>query len=137
MLGTEEYALPIEHVREIIRYTKPRPVASTEPWIQGVLSLRGHLVPVHDLAERLGATSEVGEHSKIVIVETGSEIVGVIVDGVEEVLMVDRDQIEVAPGRRCGDHRFDRGDWRAARGPAEPREPVLQLRDGPELTAAG
>lgn len=52
-LGGEEYALPIKHVQEIIRYTQPRSVASAEPWVRGVLSLRGHIVPVYDLADRL------------------------------------------------------------------------------------
>ncbi|MBV9801743.1 MAG: chemotaxis protein CheW [Solirubrobacterales bacterium] len=97
-LAGEEYALPIEHVQEIIRYTQPRSVASVEPWVRGVLCLRGHIVPVYDLADRLGAASAAGEDSKIVILETGSEIVGVIVDGVEEVLSIEREQVEPAPG---------------------------------------
>lgn len=97
-LGGEEYALPIEHVQEIIRYTQPRSVASAEPWVRGVLSLRGHIVPVYDLADRLGTTSVADEHAKIVILETNSEIAGVIVDGVEEVLTIEREQVEPAPG---------------------------------------
>jgi purine-binding chemotaxis protein CheW len=96
-LGAEQYALPIKQVHEIIRYTQPRSVASTEAWIRGVLSLRGKIVPVYDLAARLGVSSEIGEQTKIVILETGSSIAGVIVDAVDEVLMVDNNQIEQAP----------------------------------------
>ena len=96
-LGTEHYALPIQQVHEIIRYSEPRSVASREDWVRGVISLRGRIVPVYDLAARLGATSEVSEHTKIVIVEAGSETAGVIVDGVEEVLTVSADQIEEVP----------------------------------------
>jgi purine-binding chemotaxis protein CheW len=66
-LAGEQYAMPINSVQEIIRYRRPRSVASTEPWAQGVLSLRGQIVPVYDLADRLGTTSSMGEDSKIVI----------------------------------------------------------------------
>ena len=96
-LGSEQYALPIEQVHEIIRYYEPRSVASEIEWVRGVISLRGRIVPVYDLAARLGAQSEVSEHTKIVIVESGSETAGVIVDGVEEVLTVTDDQIEEVP----------------------------------------
>jgi purine-binding chemotaxis protein CheW len=96
-LGAEHYALPIQQVHEIIRYSEPRSVASREDWVRGVISLRGRIVPVYDLAARLGTRSEVSEHTKIVIVELGSETAGVIVDGVEEVLTVTDDQIEEVP----------------------------------------
>jgi purine-binding chemotaxis protein CheW len=96
-LGAEHYALPIQQVHEIIRYAEPRSVASREDWVRGVISLRGRIVPVYDLAARLGAVSEVSEHTKIVIVEAGSETAGVIVDGVEEVLTVSAEQIEEVP----------------------------------------
>src|SRR5215212_5036853 len=87
-LGHEEYALPITQVHEIIRYTEPRSVASDSPWIRGVISLRGKIVPVYDLAVRLGlGGSEIEAHdAKIVIVETETEMAGVIVDEVEEVM---------------------------------------------------
>ena len=97
-LGAEQYALPIKQVQEIIRYTEPRSVASNEPSVRGVISLRGRIVPVHDLGSRLGTSSEPGEDSKIVIVETGEQIVGVIVDAVEEVLTVAADDLDAIPG---------------------------------------
>lgn len=97
-LGAEHYALPIQAVNEIIRYAEPRTVASRTDWVRGVISLRGRIVPVYDVATRLGIRSELTEQSKIVIVEAGSETAGVIVDSVEEVLTVTDDQIEEAPG---------------------------------------
>ncbi len=93
----EQYALPIGHVQEIIRYTQPRPVASSDCWVRGVLNLRGKIVPVYDLAARLGVSSEVSEQSKIVIIETGSETTGVIVDEVDEVLTLEEQHFEQAP----------------------------------------
>ena len=97
-LGAEHYALPIQAVNEIIRYAEPRSVASRTEWVRGVISLRGRIVPVYDVAARLGLTSELTEQSKIVIVEAGAETAGVIVDTVEEVLTVSDQQIEAAPG---------------------------------------
>ncbi len=97
-LGAEHYALPIQSVHEIIRYAEPRSVASRTDWVRGVISLRGRIVPVYDVAARIGIASELSEDSKIVIVEAGTETAGVIVDSVEEVLTVSDDQIEAAPG---------------------------------------
>ncbi|HTX08454.1 MAG TPA: chemotaxis protein CheW [Solirubrobacteraceae bacterium] len=97
-LGSEQYALPIQQVHEIIRYAEPRSVASRADWVRGVISLRGRIVPVYDLAARLGLASELTEQTKIVIVEAGNETAGVIVDGVEEVLTVEDGQLQEAPG---------------------------------------
>ena len=97
-LGNEEYALPITRVQEIIRHAEPRSVASHDPAIRGVISLRGKIVPVCDLAARLGLSTQVGEDAKIVIVETGSGTAGVVVDEVEEVLTLDKTNVEPVPG---------------------------------------
>jgi purine-binding chemotaxis protein CheW len=97
-LGAEHYALPIQAVQEIIRYSEPRTVASRTDWVRGVISLRGRIVPVYDVAARLGISSEISEEAKIVIIEAGSETAGLIVGSVEEVLTVTEDQVEEAPG---------------------------------------
>lgn len=97
-LGAEQYALPIQQVHEIIRYAQPRSVASNVDWVRGVISLRGRIVPVYDLAARLGVSSELSEQTKIVIVESDSETAGVIVDDVEEVLTIEDGQVEEVPG---------------------------------------
>jgi purine-binding chemotaxis protein CheW len=97
-LGDEEYALPIADVHEIIRYTEPRSVASSVGWIRGVISLRGKIVPVYDLAARLGeARDPDNAPQKIVIVESAERMAGVIVDDVAEVLTVDCDSVEPVP----------------------------------------
>jgi purine-binding chemotaxis protein CheW len=96
-LGEEEYALPITQVQEIIRYTEPRAVASEAAWIRGVISLRGKIIPVCDLAARLGLASQGGERANIVIVETETGTAGVIVDDVEEVITVQASQLEAVP----------------------------------------
>jgi purine-binding chemotaxis protein CheW len=97
-LRREEYALPIQQVQEIIRYSEPRQVSSADPWVRGVISLRGKIVPVFDLGLRLGIPAEPAEDQKIVIVETDAGTAGVIVDAVEEVLTVDAEQLDEVPG---------------------------------------
>src|ERR687894_495000 len=92
-LGSEEYALPIASVHEIIRFTEPRSVASEVAWIRGVIGLRGKIIPIFDLAARLGLAGTGTEPGKIVIVEAGSDQVGVMVDEVEEVLTTSTDQL--------------------------------------------
>ena len=96
-LGEEEYALPIGHVQEILFYTPPRPVSSAEPWVTGVISLRGKIIAVYDLAARLGIARQPGESGKIVIVESGHERAGIVVDDVAEVLIVDDGDLEPLP----------------------------------------
>ena len=97
-LGNEEYALPIRQVHEIIRYTEPRSVGAGAGWVRGVISLRGKIVPVYDLAARLGLeTEERSEGGKIVIVETATDMAGVVVDDVEEVLTVEEAQLDAVP----------------------------------------
>jgi purine-binding chemotaxis protein CheW len=96
-LGSEEYALPIGSVHEIIRFTEPRTVASAAAWIRGVIGLRGKIIPIFDLAARMALEVSDSEAGKIVIVESGTGQVGIMVDEVEEVLTVSSDQIENVP----------------------------------------
>ena len=94
-LGEEEYALPITTCRRSSATREPRTVASERAVGPGVISLRGKIIPVYDLAARLGLERE-HEPGKIVIVERRRQA-GVVVDDVEEVLTVDADQLEERP----------------------------------------
>jgi purine-binding chemotaxis protein CheW len=96
-LDGERYGLAIEAVEEIIRYTPPRTVDSTHEWARGVINLRGLIVPIYDLAARLDVPASIGEHTRIVIVETNSQTIGLIVDRLEEVVAVELDQFESVP----------------------------------------
>jgi purine-binding chemotaxis protein CheW len=96
-LGNEEYALPIGSVHEIIRFTEPRTVASDAAWIRGVIGLRGKIIPIFDLASRMRIEAVGSEPGKIVIVESGTGQIGIMVDEVEEVLTVSSEQLETVP----------------------------------------
>jgi purine-binding chemotaxis protein CheW len=93
-LGVEEYALTISEVQEIIRYVTPRSVASDADWILGVISLRGRIIPVCDLAVRLGVARGDSPTMKIIVVESGDHTVGLVVEDVTEVLTVEESAIE-------------------------------------------
>lgn len=97
-LGGQEYALPIDQVREVIRFSNPRRV-SHNPLNLGVINLRGKLVPVADLASCLGAAASADrEETKIVVIEAADGTsAGVVVDDVKEVLWLAAEQIEPLP----------------------------------------
>jgi purine-binding chemotaxis protein CheW len=95
-IGGEQYALPIEAVSEIIRYTTPHSVASSSPWAAGVIALRGKVIPIFDLAARLGI-DRAGEPGTIVVVERDGVQVGVSVDEVDEVVTLAADRFQEIP----------------------------------------
>jgi purine-binding chemotaxis protein CheW len=92
-LRGEHYALPIADVSEIIRYTPPRSISSDAPWVRGIISLRGRIIPVFDLGARLGLAAA-GEPEKIIVIESDNGHIGVMVDQVDEVLIISSEQIE-------------------------------------------
>ena len=102
-LGPEEYGLPITQVQEIIRYVEPRTIPSAYASVRGVINLRGKIIPVCDLKQRLGLVDHQGVEGKIVIVESRSGAAGLIVDEVDEVVTISDDQIE-EPTAGKGEH---------------------------------
>jgi purine-binding chemotaxis protein CheW len=96
-LGDEEYGLPTMQVQEIVRYAEPRAVASDLPWLRGVITLRGKIIPVCDLAARLGLVTDESKRANVVIVETDDGTAGVIVEAIEDVLTVGASQLDEVP----------------------------------------
>jgi chemotaxis signal transduction protein len=98
VLGRDEYALPIESVQEVIRWSEPRSIGAAEPWLLGVVSVRGAIVPICDLAVRLGHPAARAPDPKIVLAEVKAGRAGFVVDEVAEVLTVDAERIGAVPG---------------------------------------
>jgi purine-binding chemotaxis protein CheW len=101
-LDGELFAVPIEHIREIIEFGGLTAVPLTPQFLRGVINLRGAVVPVVDLAARFGRSgTTIGRRTCIVILEVeaaGRTLpVGILVDTVNEVLNTDRSQIEPRP----------------------------------------
>ena len=94
-LADEAYGVNIETVREIIRLQPVTVVPDTPEYVEGVINLRGAVNPVVDLRKRFNLpVSEETEDTRIVVVDIAGENIGVIVDGVTEVLRINEDAIE-------------------------------------------
>ncbi len=94
-LAGEAYGVEIGRVQEIIRMQPITRVPNVPAFIEGVTNLRGRVIPVLDLRRRFGlAATPPTRQSRIVVAELGSHAVGLIVDGVSEVLRVPADAVE-------------------------------------------
>ncbi|HZK42810.1 MAG TPA: chemotaxis protein CheW [Syntrophomonadaceae bacterium] len=94
-LGKEEYAVNVLNVQEINRISNITRVPKTSDFIEGVINLRGNIVPVINLYKKFGLENYSSEDEKtIIIFMFGEEQAGIIVDEVSEVLRVNVDDIE-------------------------------------------
>lgn len=101
-LADEQYAVGLPHVKEIIEYDTLTRVPATEPWIRGVINLRGGVVPVLDLAVKLGLPERaISRRTCIVIVDvqlSGERaLMGVLADAVNEVIEIPESEVERPP----------------------------------------
>lgn len=86
-LGAEKYALKISEVYEIIKMQKITAVPNTKTYLEGVTNIRGKIVPIVSLRKRfqLGETT-VTRKTRIVVVNPHDEMIGIVVDGVNQVI---------------------------------------------------
>jgi purine-binding chemotaxis protein CheW len=97
-LGKEEFAIKITDVQEINRYTEVVRMPGTPEYIDGLVNLRGNIIPVLNLRRRFGLAERVSDDStRIIIVDVGNQKNGVVVDSVSEVLRFERNLIEETP----------------------------------------
>lgn len=97
-LGLEEYGLPILSVQEIRSYEKPTGLAGSSADLLGVLNLRGVIVPIIDLRLRLClAKAAYDAHTVVIVVNVAQRVVGLVVDGVSDVLTLQPEQMRPVP----------------------------------------
>ena len=97
-LGLEEYAVDILKIKEIKLLMEITRVPKAPSFVEGVINLRGDIVPIIDLRKKLRLpTSDLGEDTRIIIVEIESKMCGVIVDGVSEVIEIEENKILPPP----------------------------------------
>ncbi|MFA5074375.1 MAG: chemotaxis protein CheW [Nitrospirota bacterium] len=97
-LSGEEYALPVEIVREVLKIRSCTPVPNAAAHVLGITSLRGAVLPVVDLCGRLGlAPGSRDVKSRILVLNTDEEDIGLVVDRVTGVLKVPHDAIQPVP----------------------------------------
>lgn len=102
-IGTEEFGVDILKVQEIIRMINITSVPNSPEFVEGVINLRGRVIPVIDLRIRLGMPKlEYGRDTRIVVVEINGKTMGFIVDSVSEVLRIPRSITEPPPPLTTG-----------------------------------
>ncbi len=102
-VGEEEYAVPILSVQEINRMMQITRVPQSPPFVEGVINLRGKIIPVIDLRKRFGlAELENSDDVRIIVVEIASRVIGFTVDRVNEVLRINSSIVEPPPAMVSG-----------------------------------
>lgn len=94
----EEYGVPIRQVQEIVRVEGITRVPNSPSYMEGVINLRGRVLPVLNLRKRLKLPdAEIGKEARIVVTEVGNKVIGLLVDAVSQVIKVPFGSVEGAP----------------------------------------
>lgn len=94
----EEFAVDILSVQEIIKMQQITEVPNSPEFVEGIINLRGKVIPVIDIRTRLGLEKkEFGSTTRIIVIEVSSKIVGFVVDEVTEVIRISSSIIEAPP----------------------------------------
>jgi purine-binding chemotaxis protein CheW len=98
LIGAQEYCIDVMTVREIRVWTPATPVAHAPDFVCGVINLRGAVLPIIDFAARLGlqATAPTTRHA-ILVVQIRNQTVGLLVEGVSEILTIAQELIQPTP----------------------------------------
>jgi purine-binding chemotaxis protein CheW len=97
-IGDEEFGIDILRVQEIIRMMAITKVPNSPPAVEGVINLRGRVIPVIDLRARFGMEARPHDgHTRIIVLEIHGMIVGFVVDAVSEVLRIRANTVEPPP----------------------------------------
>jgi purine-binding chemotaxis protein CheW len=97
-LGTEEYGIGILAVQEIRGYEAPTRIANAPGWLLGVLNLRGQIVPIVDMRLRFGlGQARYDGLTVVIILNIGQHVIGMVVDGVSDVVTLAPEQVRPAP----------------------------------------
>jgi purine-binding chemotaxis protein CheW len=96
-VGDEEYAIDLRRIREILQPLPITPVPRAPEYVDGVMNLRGEVIPVVDVRKRLGLTPRAGGRAKVLVVTVAGRVLGLVVDAVSEVVRLPRSAIGPPP----------------------------------------
>jgi purine-binding chemotaxis protein CheW len=103
----EKYAIPIDSIQEIIRYIEPTAVPHTVDFLDGIISLRGQMIPLVNGRKRMHRAPKAPDRkTRIIIVDHGTDHFAILVDAAVQVTTVDRKKIEPPPALRSRDSEF-------------------------------
>jgi purine-binding chemotaxis protein CheW len=98
VLGESQYGIDILKVQEIRTYETPTRIANTPPFIKGVMNLRGNIVPIIDLRVKFGLPEQrLDTQTVVIVLNVAKRTVGVVVDGVSDVVAVPASEIKPPP----------------------------------------
>src|SRR5260370_4338395 len=98
LIGSQEFCVDVMSVREIRVWTPATPVAHAPSFVCGVINLRGTVLPIIDFPARLGfPPTEPSTRHAILVVQIGDQTVGLLVEGVSEILTISQDLIQPTP----------------------------------------
>lgn len=97
-LNNETYGINVMLVQEVLRYSEIAPVPGAPLYVLGIINLRGNVVTVIDTRSRFGLeSSEITDNTRVVIIESEKQVIGILVDSVAEVVYLRNSEIDVAP----------------------------------------
>jgi len=96
-LAGQSYAIDIMKIRQIIRPIKIRPLPEAPQFVEGVINLRGAVIPIIDLRKRFGIEIKPDKEPRVIIVSIQRQVVGIVVDDVSEVIGISGVQIQPPP----------------------------------------
>ena len=107
-VGGQEYAIDIMSVREIRGWSNATPLPHAPDFVRGVINLRGTVLTIVDLADRLGmGKTEASERNVIIVVQAEKETVGLLVDAVSDILTISKSELQAPPEMSAeNDHSY-------------------------------
>lgn len=97
-LSGESYGIRVLKVQEIQRYSEISPIPGAPSYVIGIINLRGNVISVLNTREKFALPeSEVTDDTRIVILEVGKQVIGILVDSVAEVISLQSSDVDIAP----------------------------------------
>lgn len=98
LVGNQEFGIDVMSVREIRVWSPATPIAHAPSYVAGVINLRGAVLPILDFAARLGfPPAQPTTRHAILVAQVGEQVVGLLVEGVSEIMTVTPDLIQALP----------------------------------------
>ena len=105
-LGSEDYALDISMIREILKPREITEIPRVPEFLLGIISLRGNIIPIFDLKRRLGlGVATIDQDSRIIVCQEGDRLAGLLIDRITQVTTIQEEGIEPPPAIFSGRDR--------------------------------
>jgi purine-binding chemotaxis protein CheW len=106
-IGNEKYGIDIMEVKEIVRNQEVRPIPNAPPWVQGLLNLRGRIIPIIDLHQRfqiapLPVEDEESDPGGILVITVSARELGIVIDKILRVLTINASELQPPPQMMSG-----------------------------------